>query len=244
MFNLQTAKLKRYPNYPPYGLGIISNQLEKRGYDVQILNLNDHLLTKANELEDFDYDNIVFDHLDGIINEFNPDLIGLTCMFTMTHKSLKNVIDHIANRYKIPIAVGGVHITNSIQSDLTREKFIEDLSNANFFFLFESEIAFADFINTINNPKGNLSHLRQLVFRGNNNAIFEIDDRVVPTGEDLNLSPNHSKMPAQNFGKYGKIGSFAYLKGPDARFSTVLSNRGCRASCTFCSVRNFNGKKS
>ena len=27
--NLQTAKLKRYPNYPPYGLGIISNQLEK-----------------------------------------------------------------------------------------------------------------------------------------------------------------------------------------------------------------------
>ena len=91
-------------------------------------------MTKANELEDFDYDNIVFDHLDGIINEFNPDLIGLTCMFTMTHKSLKNVIDHIANRYKIPIAVGGVHITNSIQSDLTREKFIEDLSNANFFF--------------------------------------------------------------------------------------------------------------
>ena len=65
MFNLQTAKLKRYPNYPPYGLGIISNQLEKRGYDVQILNLNDHLLTKANELEDFDYDNIVFNHLDG-----------------------------------------------------------------------------------------------------------------------------------------------------------------------------------
>ena len=243
MFNLQTAKLKRYPNYPPYGLGIISNQLEKRGYDVQILNLNDHLLTKANELEDFDYDNIVFDHLDGIINEFNPDLVGLTCMFTMTHKSLKNIIDHIANGYKIPIAVGGVHITNSIQSDLTREKFIEDLSNVNFFFLFESEIAFADFINTINHPKGNLSHLRQLVFRGNNNTIFEIDDRVVPTGEDLNLSPNHSKMPAENFGKYGKIGSFAYLKGPDARFSTVLSNRGCRASCTFCSVRNFNGKK-
>src|SRR5262249_31439714 len=29
----------------------------------------------------------------------------------------------------------------------------------------------------------------------------------------------------------------------DTRFATVLSNRGCRAQCTFCSVRNFNGKK-
>ena len=25
------------------------------------------------------------------------------------------------------------------------------------------------------------------------------------------------------------------------QFATVLSNRGCRAQCTFCSVRNFNG---
>ena len=25
------------------------------------------------------------------------------------------------------------------------------------------------------------------------------------------------------------------------KISTILSNRGCRAQCTFCSVRNFNG---
>ena len=243
MFNLETAKLKRYPNYPPYGLGIISNQLLKRGYDVEILNLNDHLLTQANEVEKFDYNKIVFEHLNERIKKFSPDLIGLTCMFTMTHKSLKNVVDHIYKEFKIPMAVGGVHITNSIQSEITKEQFINDLKNVNYFFLFESEIAFADFINTINNSKGNIEFLRQIVFRDIDGKLFEIDDRVVPSGEDLDISPNHSMMPANNFGKYGKIGSFAYLKKPDAKFSTVLSNRGCRASCTFCSVRNFNGKK-
>ena len=185
---------------------------------MEILNLNDHLLTQANEVEKFDYNKIVFEHLNERIKKFSPDLIGLTCMFTMTHKSLKNVVDHIYKQFKIPMAVGGVHITNSIQSEITKEQFINDLKNVNYFFLFESEIAFADFINTINNSKGNIEFLRQIVFRDIDGKLFEIDDRVVPSGEDLDISPNHSMMPANNFGKYGKIGSFAYLKIPDANF--------------------------
>ena len=45
LFNLSTAKLCRYPNYPAYGLGILANHLKKRGYNVQILNLNNHLFS-------------------------------------------------------------------------------------------------------------------------------------------------------------------------------------------------------
>ena len=41
--------------------------------------------------------------------------------------------------------------------------------------------------------------------------------------------------------KYGKIGSFFCLKPKESKITTVLSNRGCRAQCTFCSVRTFNG---
>jgi radical SAM superfamily enzyme YgiQ (UPF0313 family) len=42
--------------------------------------------------------------------------------------------------------------------------------------------------------------------------------------------------------RYGIIGSFHYFKAPGARFATSLAGRGCRARCTFCSVRTFNGK--
>ena len=38
------------------------------------------------------------------------------------------------------------------------------------------------------------------------------------------------------------VGAFYALLEPEAKFSTALSNRGCRAQCTFCSVRHFNGK--
>ena len=35
---------------------------------------------------------------------------------------------------------------------------------------------------------------------------------------------------------------FTGFKGEDTPSGTILSNRGCRAQCSFCSVRNFNGK--
>ena len=38
------------------------------------------------------------------------------------------------------------------------------------------------------------------------------------------------------------MGSYTGLIPEKKRFATVLSNRGCRAKCTFCSVRNFNGR--
>jgi radical SAM superfamily enzyme YgiQ (UPF0313 family) len=49
-------------------------------------------------------------------------------------------------------------------------------------------------------------------------------------------------MDVPEYSRYGTIGAFYYFKPKDTVFATTLSNRGCRAQCTFCSVRNFNGK--
>ena len=38
------------------------------------------------------------------------------------------------------------------------------------------------------------------------------------------------------------MGNFNFLINKNDRITTILSNRGCRAQCTFA-VRNFNGKK-
>ena len=48
-------------------------------------------------------------------------------------------------------------------------------------------------------------------------------------------------MEISELSKYGTIGSFFCLTPPETKISTIISNRGCRAQCTFCSVRNFNG---
>ena len=58
---------------------------------------------------------------------------------------------------------------------------------------------------------------------------------------EITASPATELLELHELSKYGKIGGFHYLKPPGSRFSTVLSNRGCRGQCSFCSVRSFNG---
>ena len=44
MLDVKIAQNKRYYNYPPYGLGLLSTNLISRGYKVHILDLNMELL--------------------------------------------------------------------------------------------------------------------------------------------------------------------------------------------------------
>ena len=40
----------------------------------------------------------------------------------------------------------------------------------------------------------------------------------------------------------GEIGTFRAWRPKNSKGTAVLSNKGCRAKCSFCSVRHFNGK--
>ena len=62
-----------------------------------------------------------------------------------------------------------------------------------------------------------------------------------PSEEDLNLIPSYHLINVEELSKYGVMGNFHGFKPKNTKFATCLSNRGCRARCTFCSVRNFNG---
>tara|TARA_B100001123_G_C15335380_1_gene1032628 strand:+ start:877 stop:2721 length:1845 start_codon:yes stop_codon:yes gene_type:complete len=244
MFNYNSAKSGRYTNFAPYGLGIISKHLKSLGYETKILNLNHLLLKKVNELDEqkFDYREIISEAISKEIKDFDPDLVGLTCMFSMTHKSLKNVSELIKNIKNVPVAVGGVHISNTIWNENTRKQLIQDLNKIDLFFLFEAELSFSEFINSINSDFNSIDSYKQLVIRDDNESVF-FSSRERPEGENLNIIPEHDTMQSSELSNYGKVGNFNFLINKQDRITTILSNRGCRAQCTFCSVRNFNGKK-
>lgn len=245
MFNYDVAKTKRYTNFAPYGLGIISKHLNFKHYETNILNLNDIILKKvhsSSHKEEFDYKKILNDELKFVIDSFKPDLIGLTCMFSMTHKSLKCVSETIKKYTDCPIAAGGVHISNSIWSEDTRENFLKDLCEIDLFFLFEAELAFSEFLDLANQNFDNLGLLKQIVIR-DENQTYLIKERLRPEGESLNIIPDHNEMRSFALSNTGKVGNFGWLKDENENITTILSNRGCRAQCTFCSVRSFNGVK-
>ena len=99
LFTLATAKRGRYHNYPPYGLTVLAAHLRRAGVDVRILNLNHDLLVAASACEDedaFDFDATWQRLLDDAVAAFAPDLVGVTCMFTMTHTALRKISAYAA----------------------------------------------------------------------------------------------------------------------------------------------------
>jgi len=244
MFNYATAKRKRYWNFPPYGAGLLAAHLRNEGVEVGLLNLNDIVLKTCQDSiaeDDFDFDRVWINAIDNKISEFSPDFIGISCMFSQAHNSTLRVANELKVRFpNIPISLGGVHITNCLVNEDTSTNFVKDFYFVDFFFTYEAELALRKFVSIVNR-KTPLSDLSQVCFNlGSEQLYFGV--RSTPEAKDLEMIPAFDLMDVSNLSHHGKIGSFYCHIKPNAIVATCLSNRGCRAQCTFCSVRNFNGE--
>ena len=110
-FEIHQARNKRYYTWPPYGIGVLCRNLRKRGNDVKLVDFNFEILELIENHPDIDNDESARDlvkdfwkeRLVEIIDEFEPDLIGMTCMFTMGHEMLVRTADFVRERCSIPI---------------------------------------------------------------------------------------------------------------------------------------------
>ena len=90
-FNLDLVLSKRYPCFPPYGPGILARNLEQRGYRSALLDLNFHVLQHAHENPSGFRFEVWKDRLVEKIEEFKPDVVGISVMFTISRPSLADV---------------------------------------------------------------------------------------------------------------------------------------------------------
>jgi radical SAM superfamily enzyme YgiQ (UPF0313 family) len=237
VFDPEVARRGTYSNFPPYGLAVLAQHLRALDLDVQILNLNHDVLRRcasAAPRQPFDFDAAWQEPLGDALARFKPDLVGITCMFTMTHDSLKRVCAYTAQT-GVPIVIGGVHVSNDV------DRTLDDIPTADIAIVREGDVAFPRLIEVITG-RAPVEKLAQTVIRDDGEGRLHFLDECMPTPEQMNVVPAFELVELPELSQYGVIGSFHCFKPKGTRFATVLSNRGCRASCTFCSVRNFNGQ--
>jgi radical SAM superfamily enzyme YgiQ (UPF0313 family) len=236
--DLKIARNKRYYMYPPYGLGILNTILKKKKFNSKILDLNFEVFNyiKNNiNITSLNISNFWKDQLTNKLNEIQPDLVGVSCTFTMNHLSMIEIFKVVKNfNKKIICVAGGVHVSNATEMVLRDSKDI-DFANT-----YEAENSFIEFINYINKLTSydKISQISYLL----NDKIEKIEKRDVPEHSALNIIPDFDNIDLSKLTDIGEIGTFRYWRPKDSKGSAVLSNKGCRARCSFCSVRNFNGK--
>ena len=235
--DVNVALNKRYYMYPPYGIGILNTITKRDGFKTKLLDLNFNVFKYIHERK-----NVVSQDLTEkwksmlrkTLVDFQPDLVGVSCTFTMNHKNMMDIFKVVKEHDPKTINVaGGVHVSNATKIVL------EEGKNIDFANTYEAETSFIGLLNTLNGVSN--KHPTQLDFIFEN-KYYSFKNRELPKGRDLDIVPDFDTIELGQLTDIGEIGTFRYWRPKDSKGSAVLSNKGCRARCSFCSVRNFNGK--
>jgi radical SAM superfamily enzyme YgiQ (UPF0313 family) len=130
--------------------------------------------------------------------------------------------------------MGGVHVTNDV------ERVLDDIPSPRFAFLREGDAALPLFCRVVNGEVPTDS-LKQVILRDGAERIRYLDE-CRPSVEEFDVTPAYDLTEIERLSQYGVIGIFHAFVDANTPTATCLSNRGCRAHCTFCSVPNFNGR--
>ncbi|MEO5331830.1 MAG: cobalamin-dependent protein, partial [Magnetococcus sp. YQC-5] len=233
------AMSARYYACPPYGIGMLTTNLKKRGYTVQIEDLNYRVLAYINQKKDPNISPAEVTafwqaELQKVMETFQPDLIGLSCMYAIGHGMTGRTADFVKSlQPNCPVFLGGVHATVSMEAVL------QDFPSIDFVALFECDISFADLLDFSRGRCG-MDRLSQVATRIDGVTVA-LPDRRTPMADDIQERPDYCDLPIGEYSKVGQIGLGSFWYGRNVRAGSMLSNRGCRAHCSFCSTRYFNG---
>ena len=236
--DIRIAKNKRYYTYPPYALGILNTAIKTHDFKSDVLDLNIQVFSEIHRSENVLHETLETlwrKELVGKLEEFRPDVVGVGCTFTMNHKSMVDIFDMVKDFDENIITIaGGVHVTNAT------EIVLKDCLSADFALRYEAELSFGNFLKYIKSESNDgVLHSVSTLY---NERYYEVVDRLTPEGEDLNVIPDYGSVDISQLIDLGEIGTFRYWRPKNSKSTAILSNKGCRARCSFCSVRNFNGK--
>lgn len=201
---------KKASRWPPLNLAYIAAVAENNGHMVKIVDGEAEDLPTAKILER--------------INEFKPDIIGMTATTPFFHVVVKLAEAIKGFNKSIPIAIGGAHITI-----LQKEDFNLCFDYA---FLGEAEESWAQFLDRYGSGK-DMSDIKGLLYRKG--------DEVVCTGLSEPIKNIDSiPYPARHLLKLDKY-NIGTLKGVK-NFTTIMTTRGCPFECIFCSTKVFGSR--
>ena len=213
--------------YFPVGLSYIGSVLKQNGHEVIIydvdrerldtgnLNFSEEYKRLQNYLKEINSDShFIWKRLIKIIDDYNPDVIGITAM-TMTFGSAVKTAE-ICKKTKpnIIIIVGGPHATD--WPEICFQSAYIDLCVSG-----EGEETILSILEAIKDRKSNYHEIPGVSFRSNGQVHF---GKVSPYAPDLNKYPYSGRDLLMNHNQY-----------TSEDMGVIMTSRGCPYKCGFCS---------
>jgi len=148
------------------------------------------------------------------VNEFKPDVVGISCCFTIGINFALRIANESKKLGYITI-LGGWH-PSFVHSEILKYPFVDIIVRG------EGELTFRELI-----KNKNLEEIKGISYK-NNGSIIDTPDR--PLIKDLNKLP----LPAGNLRD-----SKTYYQIFQMPLDAIETSRGCPYKCTFCNIHLF-----
>ncbi|MDD5643835.1 MAG: radical SAM protein [bacterium] len=217
----------------PLGIAYLASSIKTTGVDVKVL---DSLIDGWNQVEEIDKKNIRFglscrQIVDNIL-EYGPDLIGMSCMFSVQSKIVSEIAAEIKKQLpKVKIVLGGAH-PSAMPEDSIADK------NIDYALVGESEATFIELIHLLNQDKS-VADMDGICYRDERGfSRINPKKKYIENLDALPL-PAWDLLPVE---KYFKLNRPHGTVTRGNRIIPVITSRGCPAKCVFCSIHPIWGR--
>jgi len=228
----EVARNRGYFAYPPHALLYLSATFVALGVETRLLDLNFVTLEAARK-DKAAVATAWTAALDEALGAFEQPLVCVSLMFDNTYSEFARVCRHV--RERLP---GAAILAGGVAASADPEKILDD--------------GLADLV-VCHEGEDGLQHL--YAWRRGAPGAKPVNIAFMDAAGHHRRTPMHSggavdldiraefvKVPIADYHLQGSLSNFSRMNGIDVPFATILSRRGCRARCSFCGVRNFNGK--
>lgn len=211
----------------PLGIAYIAAVLERAGYQVRILDA----FIEGWEIETrISPDRVLvgmpYEAIKAVIKSENPDVVGITSMFTSQRKNVHRVAE-VAKEVDpdIVVIVGGAHPTSATESILADQ-------NIDIAVLGEGDNSIVPLLQCIES-NGNLASVDGIGYRSADGAAI-IQEKTKQI-DDLDTLPYPARhlLPMEKYFAAG-IRHGGYSRGK--RAASMITSRGCQYRCNFCTA--------
>jgi len=214
----------------PLNLAYIAGYLEKKGYKPEILDC----LAYYEKIQDIDGEKRVGlsdKKIEEKIREISPDIVGLSCSYTVYEKDSFRVSKIVKKvNKKILVVVGGAHSSANPKSVLKSK----DIDIA---VIGEGEETFFDIVKNFD-KKRKLKNIKGTAIRQGKKIKINKPREFIENLDDIPFPARHL-LPMEKYLNHPE-NAIANMRSPT---SEIISSRGCPFNCIFCSIKTVWGNK-
>jgi anaerobic magnesium-protoporphyrin IX monomethyl ester cyclase len=218
----------------PLGLLYIAAACEKKGCKVQIVDsvVSDNTITTTKN--DHVYIGIPLEKLARIIQEYEPDIVGITNQFTIQEEPVHKTAELVKNvDNRILVIAGGANVSYRAQHLLAN-------GNIDIAVKSEGETTVSEIIDFYRGEI-ELEEIRGIAYR-DSSRIIETKPRPYIADLDSINFPAYHLLDMEKYLTLYKKG--IYTRDRDIKRNvSIVTSRGCPFNCVFCSIAQSMGKK-